>query len=56
MIDPREFARAICGARIVPGPPLLDPEIEALAIDAFRRLAEYLEELARQARQGKARA
>lgn len=46
--DPREFARAVCGARIVPGPQLLDPEIETLALDAFRQLAEYLDELTAQ--------
>jgi hypothetical protein len=54
--DPMGFARAVCGARIVPGPELLDPEIEALACDAFRRLAEYFEALAQQAREKRARA
>ncbi len=43
-----DFARAVCGARIIPGPELLDPEIDALAVDAFRRLAEYLDELTAQ--------
>ncbi len=48
-------ARWLCG-HVCPLPECLPPDIEALACDAFRRLAEHLEGLARQAREKRARA
>jgi hypothetical protein len=43
------FARVICGVRV--DPECLPPEIEAMATDAFRSLADWLKNHAQQRRQ-----